>query len=291
MVFEVSQKDYGEAFISSSSRNPAKHKAFEGVVMYYGYRFYDPETGRWPSRDPIEEEGGINLYAFVGNNAINLFDPFGLKSWKDKDPLNIAMRGAQLFGQGFDGADRIDAGADESFSSRSSGQAKRHIKKYFDINGDGKLDEKDCPPFKLNMTGYSWGAWSVLEIAHEYHRSHEDKFEIRMGLVDPVATGRSQATCLEWKSTGAPGKNQKRKCVKWSAPTASKPENVVYGINYFQTMGGAGTLANGLFVGSSVPGMDINTELGETHGLTEGFAHVDIMRTAQAMAVPGKIFK
>ena len=58
MVFEVSQKDYREAFISSSSRNPAKHKAFEGVVMYYGYRFYDPETGRGPSRDPIEEEGG-----------------------------------------------------------------------------------------------------------------------------------------------------------------------------------------------------------------------------------------
>jgi len=141
------------------------------------------------------------------------------------------------------------------------------------------------------MTGYSWGAWSVLEIAHGYHRSHEDKFEIRMGLVDPVSTLRSNRTCLKWKWTGVPGKNRKRKCVKWSAPIASKPENVVYGINYYQTMGGAGTLADGLFVGSSIPGMDINTELGETHGLREGVAHVDIMLTPQAGAVPGQIFK
>jgi len=31
----------------------------------YKYRDYAPELGRWPSRDPIEENGGVNLYAFV----------------------------------------------------------------------------------------------------------------------------------------------------------------------------------------------------------------------------------
>lgn len=35
---------------------------------YYGYRYYNSETGRWPNRDPIEEEGGLNLYGFVGND-------------------------------------------------------------------------------------------------------------------------------------------------------------------------------------------------------------------------------
>lgn len=40
--------------------------------------FYSPEQGRWTSRDPIEEEGGLNLYAFVENQAINFFDVFGL---------------------------------------------------------------------------------------------------------------------------------------------------------------------------------------------------------------------
>jgi uncharacterized protein RhaS with RHS repeats len=32
----------------------------------------------WPTRDPIGYEGGINLYAYVGNNATNLIDPVGL---------------------------------------------------------------------------------------------------------------------------------------------------------------------------------------------------------------------
>jgi uncharacterized protein RhaS with RHS repeats len=45
---------------------------------YYGYRWYDPLTGRWPSRDPIGEEGGLNLYGFVGNNGVAKFDRLGL---------------------------------------------------------------------------------------------------------------------------------------------------------------------------------------------------------------------
>jgi hypothetical protein len=47
-------------------------------LSYYGYRWYDPVTGRWPSRDPIEEQGGINLYGFVGNDGINWVDLLGL---------------------------------------------------------------------------------------------------------------------------------------------------------------------------------------------------------------------
>jgi len=70
-------------------RSP-KTQAFEGVVMYYGYRFYDPETGRWPSRDPIEEMGGINLYGFVGNDGVNAWDYLGLE-WKWQRALGDAL--------------------------------------------------------------------------------------------------------------------------------------------------------------------------------------------------------
>jgi RHS repeat-associated protein len=49
-------------------------------LYYYGYRWYDPMTGRWPSRDPIEEEGGLNLYGFVGNDGVNALDLLGLYS-------------------------------------------------------------------------------------------------------------------------------------------------------------------------------------------------------------------
>lgn len=46
-------------------------------VADYGYRYYDPTTGRWPSRDPIGERGGENLYGFVGNDGVNYFDLLG----------------------------------------------------------------------------------------------------------------------------------------------------------------------------------------------------------------------
>ena len=49
-----------------------------GCVPDYGYRWYDPGTGRWPSRDPIEEEGGVNLYGFLGNDGMNKQDHLGL---------------------------------------------------------------------------------------------------------------------------------------------------------------------------------------------------------------------
>ncbi len=47
-------------------------------LYYYGYRWYDPYTGRWPSRDPIDEEGGYNLYGFISNNT-NYIDYLGLR--------------------------------------------------------------------------------------------------------------------------------------------------------------------------------------------------------------------
>lgn len=42
------------------------------------YRAYDPLTGRWLSRDPIEESDGLNMYAYVGNSPANATDPLGL---------------------------------------------------------------------------------------------------------------------------------------------------------------------------------------------------------------------
>ena len=44
------------------------------------YRVYDPTLGRWLSRDPIGEIGGVNLYAYVGNDPVNWSDPIGLQA-------------------------------------------------------------------------------------------------------------------------------------------------------------------------------------------------------------------
>jgi RHS repeat-associated protein len=47
-------------------------------VVWYEYRPYSPQLRIWPSRDPIGEGGGVCLYRYVGNCAMNQFDPFGL---------------------------------------------------------------------------------------------------------------------------------------------------------------------------------------------------------------------
>jgi hypothetical protein len=39
---------------------------------------YDPNIGRWISRDPIFEKGGVNLYGFVRNDGIDSIDALGL---------------------------------------------------------------------------------------------------------------------------------------------------------------------------------------------------------------------
>ncbi|MEH6519213.1 MAG: PKD domain-containing protein [Halioglobus sp.] len=45
----------------------------------FGARDFDPYIGRWTSKDPIGLAGGINLYAYVGNDPLNYADPFGLE--------------------------------------------------------------------------------------------------------------------------------------------------------------------------------------------------------------------
>ena len=66
-------------------------------MAYYGYRYYDPITGRWPSRDPIGERGGINLYGFVFNNSLSWIDLLGgaplsidiHSDWYDRLPSEV----------------------------------------------------------------------------------------------------------------------------------------------------------------------------------------------------------
>jgi RHS repeat-associated protein len=54
-------------------------------LVYYGYRFYEPNLQRWINRDPIEEAGGINLFRFVGNSPVNYVDPKGLDGSSEAD--------------------------------------------------------------------------------------------------------------------------------------------------------------------------------------------------------------
>jgi RHS repeat-associated protein len=89
--------------------------AATGLVLTL-YRAYDPALGRWLSADPIEENGGLNLYGYAGGNPIMLVDPLGLlfgmgisvgelwqatkESFSDGSAKQSAIGGAAAFADG-----------------------------------------------------------------------------------------------------------------------------------------------------------------------------------------------
>jgi RHS repeat-associated protein len=65
-------------------------------LVRFGSRDYDPLTGRWTAKDPSGPSGGVNLYAYVGNNPVSETDPTGECPWC------IAAGVGAVSGAGFD---------------------------------------------------------------------------------------------------------------------------------------------------------------------------------------------
>lgn len=80
-VLEQSSYDsFGKSLNSSLTRYSytGRERDPDTGLMYYRARWYDAENGRFISADPIGLAGGINEYAYVGNNPLNGTDPTGL---------------------------------------------------------------------------------------------------------------------------------------------------------------------------------------------------------------------
>jgi RHS repeat-associated protein len=86
---------------------PGQYYDQETGLHYNYFRYYNPQTGRYITPDPIGLEGGINLfvyvdsvgkpletnlYAYTGSNPVNFIDPLGLWS--------VTIEGYELFGGG-----------------------------------------------------------------------------------------------------------------------------------------------------------------------------------------------
>jgi RHS repeat-associated protein len=67
----------GRAATVNPFRFSTKYTDAETGLLYYGYRYYSPSLRRWLTRDPIEEQGGVNLFGFVLNNSLHYFDSDG----------------------------------------------------------------------------------------------------------------------------------------------------------------------------------------------------------------------
>ncbi len=69
----------GAAGVANPFQFSTKYIDSESKFPSYGFRTYNPSTGRWLSRDSIGERGGNNLYAFWENDQINNLDFLGFQ--------------------------------------------------------------------------------------------------------------------------------------------------------------------------------------------------------------------
>ena len=85
-----------------------------GGFVYLRNRWYDPQTGRFLTQDPIGLAGGINLYAYAGSNPVAFADPFGLQDPEKQtqgDKVLLVLKEAvsrladRLFGNGLAAVD------------------------------------------------------------------------------------------------------------------------------------------------------------------------------------------
>jgi RHS repeat-associated protein len=96
IAWQAQYKAWGEAkVVVEKIRNPLRFQGqyfdHETGLHYNRFRYYDPEIGRYLSKDPIGIAGGLNLHAYVAN-PIQWVDPLGLVIQLDSaaTPVEIA---------------------------------------------------------------------------------------------------------------------------------------------------------------------------------------------------------
>ncbi len=92
IVWSATYDAFGEAqiqvaAIENNLRFPGQYYDQETGLHYNYFRNYDPPTGRYVTPDPIGFESGINLFAYVANNPVNVIDPTGLFGPGDEEFL------------------------------------------------------------------------------------------------------------------------------------------------------------------------------------------------------------
>src|SRR6266576_630762 len=100
------------------------------------WAFYNPSAGRWLNRDPIEEKGAVNIYAFNDNDAANKVDALGLfyqvhsTGRVYRDPWYWSSAWVSQSGDQFS--------TDASFSQTAISDAWRRNKNFCNSGGSGQ---------------------------------------------------------------------------------------------------------------------------------------------------------
>lgn len=118
--------------------------------------FYNPETGRFLSRDPIEERGGENLYGFVRNDGVNKWDLLGLKL-KQGDQITVKCHTTAGFGGDEAGIITVDEYSDTGgFESITQTTPKGVKTKVFGMGVRLRLSFKETNNCCCSKGDYNW---------------------------------------------------------------------------------------------------------------------------------------
>ncbi len=174
--------------------------------ILYLYRTYNPDAGRWLSRDPIGEQGGLNVYGSVGNDSLNGVDSLGLAGYffdgtnndGDRDrpddpnapngPTNVKIL-YDIYGVNGESAWYL-AGV----GTRESSKLKKSLGLAFGYGGEARISDMmehlrtqikngDCD---VDVFGFSRGAAQAREFVYRVHGEYPD-LKIRfLGIFDTV---------------------------------------------------------------------------------------------------------
>jgi RHS repeat-associated protein len=165
---ETVQSD-GPAATVNPFRFSTKYTDDESGLLYYGYRFYHAGAGRWLGRDPLEEQGGVNLYGFLINDAVSNIDVLGLAGYFFDGTGNNRKSGTNVFiiYNAYDGIKSYYEGVGSRFGTRVVGGLTG-------VGGDNRLEAAyrdfiravDSGDRFVDIVGFSRGAALGREFAN-----------------------------------------------------------------------------------------------------------------------------
>ena len=206
---QVMEPDFDDRSLSSYDWEVRFHgetRDSESGYYNYGYRYYLPELGRWFSRDPIGESGGLSLYAFVGNDGVNKWDLLGNVEkrpatappyfWEPGRPMLYVVTVFSRQG-GKCGQHQVGFQVHLSHPAPEDGYVVQEINLHIQIwncGPDGKKG-KARPPLRARF----WESWYVKKGATQavvQERMAADPNPNRLPLTDISGKRRQERNCI-----------------------------------------------------------------------------------------------
>jgi RHS repeat-associated protein len=207
-------RESGTYAASNPFRFSTKFADAETGEVNYGLRIYSPTLGRFITRDPIEEQGGLNPYAFVTNNGINKWDLLGMRvECRDVDRSVfheggvVVIARTQCFEVPDFGRPRIDVGFEppvtfvlppavpikEKNATRTPDKIGDKLRAYLDCMAKVEADYKATNDY---LNGFHDRATSLIASSND--ELYDELIKVGKGVTVGIVVGAAVAATVEY---------------------------------------------------------------------------------------------